>query len=199
MVAAQLPAAAIRDTVTAVFRDPAFNRTSLLQRLGAWLLDLLEAVFSRLRPGPVPTPVFWIMVVLLGLVAAALLARTLALVELTRGRKRRPAAAGTAAAGMDAWAAARQHAARGDYTAAAHALYAALLAALAGPEAIELHESKTIGDYQRELSRRASVRLPRFRDFARTYETVIYGLGFCDQNRYERLQGLAQGMLEPGG
>jgi hypothetical protein len=91
----------------------------------------------------------------------------------------------------DAWSAAQQLAARGDYTAAAHALYAALLDAGARQAQLELHPSKTAGDYVREVRRRSSPIFPSFRDFARAYEFVIYGLGECDRERYERLLSIA--------
>ncbi|MGH7471569.1 MAG: DUF4129 domain-containing protein, partial [Longimicrobiales bacterium] len=81
----------------------------------------------------------------------------------------------------------------------AHALYAGILAALAGRGEVELHESKTIGDYLRDLSARSSAFRVRYRDFARSYEVVIYGIGFCDRERYERLLGLAHYIIEPRG
>ena len=46
--------------------------------------------------------------------------------------------------------------------------------------------SKTAGDYVREVRRRASPIFPSLRDFARAYDIVIYGLGECDRERYER-------------
>jgi hypothetical protein len=88
-------------------------------------------------------------------------------------------------------------AAAGQYTDAAHALYAALLEGVARREQLRLHPSKTAGDYLRELRRRSSQLVPTFRDFARLYEVVVYGLGSCDRDRYERLYVLATGMLTP--
>jgi hypothetical protein len=99
----------------------------------------------------------------------------------------------------DAWSAAQLLASRGDYTAAAHALYAALLDAGARQEQLKLHPSKTAGDYVREVRRHASPMFPRFRDFARAYEIVIYGLGVCDRERYERLLSLALPIVAPRG
>ena len=57
----QIPEAVIADTVAAVFRDPAYHRVALLQRLGAWLLDGVRSILARLEPGRVPSPVFWIL------------------------------------------------------------------------------------------------------------------------------------------
>lgn len=97
----------------------------------------------------------------------------------------------------DRWGEAQRLAAAGRYTEAAHALYAALLDSIARGEELRLHPSKTVGDYARDLRRRSSVLLPRFRDFARSYEVVVYGIGSCDQDRYERLYALATGMVQP--
>lgn len=196
----QVPAAAIRDTAAAVFDDPAFQRSTLLQRIGAWLLDLLEAVLSRLRPGGASEPLFWILVGIIVFVLLALLARGVLLIladgraGVARGGRMR---AGRAA--PDAWAWAARLAGAGDYTAAAHALYAAAVSAIASRGEVELHDSKTIGDYTRELARRSSQWLSGFRAFARSYETVIYGLGGCDRDTYERLHGLARPLVEARG
>jgi hypothetical protein len=188
----------IRDTVAAVFREPAYNRTSLLQIVGAWLNELLGAILLRFRPGRMPAPLFWFIVMVTLLVAAGAVARTATILARQRAARRR-GLLGTAGRGDgDAWLTARQLAGRGDYTAAAHALYAGILDAIARRGEVELHESKTIGDYARDLAARSSAVLDRFRDFARTYEVVIYGIGSCDRDRYERLDGLALRILDSG-
>lgn len=194
----QIPAAAIRDTAAAVFRNPAYTRESFMHRLGTWVLDLLRALFAQLRPGRAPAPVFWVVVGVLGLLLVGLLARLLFGVRLgRRGAARRGAGVGPSSPGeLDPWSAAQRLAERGDYTAGAHALYAAILGAIAGRGDIELRESKTVGDYMRELAARSSGALARFRDFARSYEATIYGLGACDRERYERLRGLAVRLVE---
>jgi hypothetical protein len=195
----QVPESAIRDTAAAVFRDAAYNRTSPLQRLGAWLLDALQAVLLRLRPGQMSAAIYWVFVAMLILLAAAILGRAGYLLYLDRGgfgRRRRSRSVADAMTSGDAWIAARQYAARGDYTSAAHALYAALLQAFAARGDAELHESKTIGDYVRDLAARSSRLLGGFREFARSYETVIYGIGFCDRDRYEQLHGLALRIID---
>jgi hypothetical protein len=197
----QLPDAMIRDTVAAVFSDPAYRRSTLLQRMGAWLLDQIGAFFARLEAVRMSPVLFWALVVLTGLVLMAVLTRWFYLRRLAR----RVRAQGIFLAGapgdraVDAWSIARQLAARAEYTAAAHALYAGILGALAGRGEVELHESKTCGDYVRDLGLRSSAVRSRFRDFTRSYEVVIYGLGFCDRERYERLLGLAHYIVEPRG
>lgn len=96
----------------------------------------------------------------------------------------------------DWWATAQRLAAEGDYTAAAHALYLALLTAAALRGLVSLHDSKTTGDYLRELRRAANrSELNHFTDFTRSYETVIYGIGSCDSARFTRLRALAASML----
>jgi hypothetical protein len=196
----QLSEVMIRDTVAAVFRDPAYRRSTLLQRIGNWVLEWLSSIFSNLNPGGLPPAVFWTSFVLS---VAALLGLIARLVYVTY-RSRESFAQFAQQSGLlggqfDAWAAARKYASLGDYTAAAHALYVAVLRAIAGRGEVELHDSKTIGDYLRDLAARSSAWLSPFRDFARNYETVIYGSGFCDRDRYERLLGLARGMVEAGG
>jgi hypothetical protein len=186
--------AVIRDTVAAVFRDPAYSRDTVLSRIGSWLVEFLQALFARFDRGQMSIPLFWLVWGLVALLLLALAARLLYSLATAYSAPRRRALkfADADAPGVDAWRMAMRHAEAGDYTAAAHALYAALLATLAAETDVELHESKTIGDYLRDLSRRSYAMLSRFREFARTYETVIYGLGSCDRARYERLLGLAQ-------
>ena len=192
----QLPATEIIDTIDAVFRDPAFERSSLLQRFGAWLLDLIGSFLIRLDPRGMPPVVFWLLASTLAVVLLALIARGPRTVRAAAGRA---ASIHAAAEAGDAWNSARELATRGDFTAAAHALYAALLGLIAARGEIELHESKTIGDYVRELARRPSALLGRFREFGRSYEWVIYGQGAVDRAGYDRLDELARRVVQHGG
>ena len=188
----------IRDTVAAVFSDPAYGRPSLLRRIGEWLLNWLGWVLSRLNPNGLPTSVFWILATVCGLIVIAIFARVGYQLYTARQQRALDAGGGRGDAIADAWVLARQHAARGDYTAAAHALYAGLLQSFARNGEVQLDDAKTIGDYIRELSARSSAQLSRFREFARSYETVIYGLGFCDRERFERLEMLASRITTRG-
>ncbi|MGD8277051.1 MAG: DUF4129 domain-containing protein [Gemmatimonadota bacterium] len=194
----QLPADAIRDTAAAVFRAPVYNRTSLLEIIGSWLREHVAAFQLRLRPGRMPAPLFWFVVIVIFLVVVGVVARAVTIMVRERTVRRAGAAGGTGAEPDDAWAMARRFATHGDYTAAAHALYAGILDVIARRDAVELHESKTIGDYARDLAARSSAVLARFREFASDYEVVIYGIGRCDRDRYERLDGLALRILESG-
>jgi hypothetical protein len=197
----QLPEPVIRDTVAAVFSDPAYRRSTLLKRIGQWLLEQLRAFLTWLQPEALPAPVFWTVLTVATIALLAVLARWL--YGWWRARRRGTLAGLERLAGagrpVDGWQLARRHAAGGDYTAAAHALYAGILQLIAGRGELHLHESKTIGDYARELSLRSSHVLSRFREFARTYEVVIYGLGTCDRERFERLLGMADRIAESRG
>jgi hypothetical protein len=189
----QLPEQVIRDTVTAVFRDRAYRNPSLFRRLGRWLLDWIGYLLDKLPDRGFSPVMFWTIVAILAAPIVALIVRYAW--PLRRLRLSKAAAAHASSTAIDYWEVARAHAARGDYTAAAHALYASLLHTIAGGGEIQLDEAKTIGDYSRELSARSSARLSRFREFGRGYETVIYGLGFCDRERFERLRQLAQPII----
>lgn len=101
-----------------------------------------------------------------------------------------------AAEANDPWLVARQLAAEGRYTEAAHALYLALLARVAARVPLRLHASKTAGDYARELRKIAPSVFGPFREFARSYEVVVYGLGECDEARFNGLIDLA-GRIDP--
>jgi len=189
---------AVRDTIATVFRQRVYNRTfqqTLWDQLQQYLAKLLTELLRVLSPSEATGRVVQILVLV---VLALIFVRALIAVAAgdigfglggAIGR-----ATGTAA---DHLAEAQRLAAAGRYTEAAHALYAALLDSLARGEELHLHPSKTVGDYARELRRRSSALLPRYRDFARSYEVVVYGLGVCDQDRYERLYSLASGMVEP--
>ncbi len=188
----QVPERTIRRAVEAVYGAPVFNRTSLWDRFWGWVGEMLGRFFSWLSPmfntlhkSP---PLFWAVIIGLGLLTAAAIARWL---HLWRARIALRIAG-------SAWETERG-AARGDFTAAAHALYAALLDAGARANQLRLHPSKTAGDYVREVRTQSSPIFPNFRDFARAYELVIYGFGECNRDRYERLLSLALPVVRPNG
>ncbi len=186
---------AIHDTVEVVFRQRAYARGFLrmpewLLQFSRWLQELIRGIDLGMERSPV---LYWGSIVLL----AAIL--VLVVVRAAWARSRRVALSGVAeerrarGSGLprDPWLAAQARAARGDFTEAAHALYRALLATLARRGQVKLHPSKTVGDYVRELRSRSSALFSRFRDFARSYEVVVYGVGECDRTRWERLRSLA--------
>lgn len=201
----QIPEATIHRTVEAIFRSTAYNRTSLWDRLWGWAREMLGRFFAWISPAfhvlRHSPPLYWAVIITLGILAAAVVARWL---FLWRAHTARVAAGEgweqlVSGARGDAWAAAQQLAARGNYTAAAHALYAALLDAGAQRHQLRLHPSKTAGDYVREVRRRSPPTFAGFRDFARAYDFVIYGLGECTLERYELLHALALPIVRPNG
>lgn len=167
-------------------------RATLWRRIMDWIGAQLDKLFEAARHSPGTARA---VVVLLVLVSAAIVSRALYL--RWQRRELAPTRRGArGAAGDDPWSAAAALAAGGDHTAAAHALYAALLARLARRERLRRHPSKTAGEYVRELRALASPAHAPFRAFARDYDVVVYGIGTCDATRYGRLLGLADGVLQ---
>lgn len=191
----------VRDSV---FAQPDFNGYSLWEHFLAWLHDRivhLEALLSQLFAGSHHSPLlFWSLTAVLTLLLLAVAARAgyLWYGGTPRGvrgaRARRGRGAGRHA---DPWVTAQEFAAAGDYTAGAHALYAATLDAAEARREIRIHSSKTAGDYAREVRTRAPERFPGFREFARLYESVIYGVGRCDGLLFDRLRSLALPLVRP--
>jgi hypothetical protein len=183
-----LPAGAVQDTIAAVFRQRAYDRAivrTLWDRFWEAVWDGIRFLFDSLGHAPIAARIIEYS---LAAIAVAIVVRAVMLGYLGErawarrgGDRRRTGGRG------DPWAAAQDLAASGRYTEAAHALYAALLQGIASREHVRLHPSKTVGDYARDLRRRSSSLLAPFRDFARSYEIVIYGLRACDRERYDRL------------
>jgi len=199
---ANVPESAVRDAVARAFHGRSGAPVSLRERLWAWIWEMWQRFWEWLGVGEralhVSRP---IEVVILAIVITAVLA-TLARalwVWRARGSAVGPAGlpGGRFARGADPWAEAQALAAAGDFTAAAHALYATLLEYAARGQQVRLHPSKTLGDYGRELRSRRSRLAPGFRAFAGDYESVIYGEQRCDAERYGRLFALATPMLRP--
>lgn len=191
---------AIRDTIAVLTRHAEYDR-SLRQTAFQRFLDWLSELFSPLgRAINTSKPLQQVALALVILLVVAVIARAMVVAHAARiaraaerdgGRGR-----GTAGRLADPWLEAQRLAANGDYTAAAHSAYAAVLLALSRRARIRLHPSKTVGDYARELRRTQSALAPRYREFARLYEVVIYGVGTCDRDRWERLQVLAADLVE---
>ena len=201
----QIPERTIRRAVESVYGQADYGKTSWLTHFLDWLgrmigrfIAWIAPAFGVLRRSP---PLFWAVLIVLGLLTAAAVARWLYLWRARNALRASGADWHQLLGGprTDAWSAAQLLAARGDYTGAAHALYAALLDAGARLKQLELHPSKTAGDYVREVRRISSPIFPGLRDFARAYEFVIYGLGVCDRDRYERLLSIARPIVAPHG
>ena len=187
---------AIADTVAAVLRSRDFaahNSVSIGQLIAEWMWSVFVRLLSFTASHPA---VGLVLKLTLGAIALVILIR-IGYGLLVRYS---PSALGRqhfdSGRGTDWWRTAHQRASDSDYTGAAHALYLALLGSAARSGLVSLHESKTTGDYLREVRRRPdAIDLPRFADFTQSYETVIYGIGICDQERYTRLNNLAATLL----
>ena len=192
--------AVIADTVAAVFSQAEYAR-SLRESLFSRLVEVLYRAWLWFRGLASTDPgMYWVSMIVLSLILLAVVGRIAWVIRARQVRLARLAAeAGgpaRAAAQRDPWLVAQQEAARGNFTDAAHALYLALLESLARRGQLRLHPAKTIGDYVRELRGKSSAFFDGFREFSRSYERVVYGLGACDRERFERLRELAMPILE---
>ena len=198
----QIPESVIADTAAAVFSagEYARERPSLIGRVYRWVKDLFSPLGEATESSPA---LYWSLVVAGGLLVLLVIGRAVYLARLRhagRARDRGSRQAGTAGRRpSDPWQAAETLAASGDFTAAAHALYLALLEGIARRERLRLHPAMTVGDYARALRARSSALFSRFREFATSYETVVYGTGACDRERYERLRSLALPIVRADG
>jgi hypothetical protein len=178
----------IRDSLASVFQNRAYdyNPVSLWEQLLVWLGKLLAPLFKLHAPPAVITALK------IGFVFAIALTIAWVALEIFTNQEERRTINRRRGTMDDAWEAARRLAAAGNFTDAAHALYAALLGSVARRGYVALHDSKTTGDYVRELRPKAApaVSTP-FTEFTRSYETVIYGVGTCDADRYASLYTLA--------
>ena len=180
--------AAIHDTVAHIVSQRAYARnpqSSLLDRLTEWLGDLIARVLQSL--GGVPhgrqiatgaAIVIALLVVARLVLASRLRSEDVALASGARARR---------VSTTDAWREADALARAGRHTEAAHALYRATLTLLAANGLVRLHESKTSGDYARELRAGGSVVHRAFRRFGAHYDRIIYGVGHCDAAGYAAL------------
>ena len=189
------PAGAVQDSVAAIVRQRAYQRSvraTLLDRLLDWLAALIRRFFSGLSEIP---NMKWIILGLAILVVLAISARLWLGSEAEERRRR--ARPGSVQGGGDPWTEADRVAASGDYTAAAHLLYRGVTERLAAAEQIRLHPSKTSGDYARELRMRGSPAHAEFRQFGRRYDHVLFGTGTCDAATYAALREHARGVVSP--
>jgi len=177
----------VHQVVAEILRDRGYRRSVLGSVLGRIAIAIVNAfewlqkMASRI-PGGRTTIITVVTLIALLIVGRIVLASEWRNDGLVR-RRRGPGKAGR----FDPWSEAERLAASGDYTAAAHALYQAVLRRLAGSERIRLHSSKTSGDYWRELRRRGSPVAPAFRTFGRRFDRVIFGIGECSPGEFEAM------------
>jgi hypothetical protein len=196
---ASLPNGAIRDTVAAVFRERRYDRSirdSIVDRVFAWLGRILGDEVRLIADTPAAK--WTLFAIVIAVIVGNIIHMLLARVGDGAHAARRAGGGGRGERDGDPWAAAQRLAAEGNYTDAAHALYRGLIQSVARREQLRIDPAKTTGDYLRDLRRRSSGLVAPFRDFARTYEVVVYGLGVCDQPRYERLVALASAITVVG-
>lgn len=183
----QWTAGDVHDTVAALVRARAYQRSILGSLLGRVLIAIVEAIGKLIKafqqiPGGRTTVIVVVLVIVALIAGRILLTARLEGDEFTRRRRR-----GAQSVRADAWAEAERLAAMGDYTGAAHALYQAVLRRLAGAERIRLHRSKTSGEYSRELRRRGSPAAAPFQKFGRRFDRVIFGVGECSAEEFEQM------------
>ena len=184
--------AEIHDTVAAIARQPQYAtplRQSLFGRALAYVIDWLSDLI-RLFHGSREFRLVVIAataLVVLAVVGRIVISRQLDVLGRREGR------GGTARGERrDFWAMSRELAAAGDYTGACHALYAAVIDALARSGSVKFHSSKTSGDYLSELRRNGSPAVQSFRAFARLFDRVVYGAASAAGDDYERLVRAAE-------
>jgi hypothetical protein len=181
----------IHDTVAAIARQRIFApaRRSLLGRFTEYVFERIAEAINLIRGSPNARV---LVIVAMIAIAIVIVARIVvgSRVDVARTAKRSSGRIGSSRGG--AWATASELAAAGDYTSACHALYAAVLEALARDGALKRHASKTSGDYVRELRMRGSPVVGDFRTFAGDFDHVIYGRGVANEDDYGRLASAAE-------
>lgn len=190
---------AIHDTVAAIVKQLSYRRdlrSTLFDRIVQWIADGYHRLFDAL--GGVPHGRFVATaaaaVVVLLVVARVTYAARLRTASHDGARRR---TIGGIRSG-DPWSEAERLAASGHFTEAAHTLYRATIATLAAGGFVRLHESKTTGDYVRELGRRGAPSHAAFRRFGARYDRIIYGTGICDAEDYRKLLEEARVVLASG-
>lgn len=187
--------AAIRDTIAAITSTSEYQReltTSLASRALRWFSDLLDALFTSVRGAPYGRE---ITIAVVALLVALVIARIVLGVRAERALVAARVPRKATVADLSALADAERLAQAGDFTAAAHALFAALLRACAARGEVRLHPSKTTGDYARELRRRNTPSLRPFQSFRSRYDRVIYGDMQCSAGDYAALSSDARQLL----
>ena len=181
-----------RDSVAAIARGAGYHRQlteSLWSRVWRWVLDRVSEFFSYmsgLRYGREITIALFVVVVLLLVVRLLMGLRDerMSRSGASRGRSR--------SSNLVVLSDAQRLAAAGDFTAAAHALFQALIAASASRGEVRVHPSKTTGDYARELRRRNVTWLRNFQSFRSRYDRVMYGDMTCSADDYRALENDAR-------
>ncbi len=186
---------AIRDTITAIARDPAYSRAlgqSLWDRVLRFLFDQVQRLFEAVSAVQYGRIIVTILVILaVGIVVARLVLGIVA--ERKAGDADKNAGTSTQRAAQ--LADAERLAVNGEYTAAAHVLFAVVLATGSARGEFRVHPSKTLGDYAREIRRRATGWQQPFAAFRHRFDRAMYGNTACSADDYQGLLAAVQAML----
>jgi hypothetical protein len=181
----------VNRAIAAVFQQAAYRR-SLRRTLAEQILDWFDSLFRAIGATMDSHPVLrYIAAAFLVALVIMIAARVAYARKMERAASHGSASVHARAGLKDPWTAAQSAALAGNYLDAAHALYFAVLQALAATDRLVVDSAKTVGDYTRELRRSSSHSLPLYRDFARVYEPVVWGSRDCDRARFEQLSGIA--------
>lgn len=188
---------AIRDTIAAIARDPAYQRDigqSIMGRAMRWFWTQVDRLMDAVHGLPHGRVIaLGVVALLVSLVVARMLIGVRA-EQRTRGRSARTHLQLSRNVSL---ADAERLAQEGNYTAAAHTLFASVLLAGGARGEFKVHPSKTTGDYARELRRRQGAWLRPFQSFRSRYDRVIYGDMRCTAEDYQALERDARTMLAP--
>jgi hypothetical protein len=185
-------ASQIHDTVAAIVRQPAFAGSGRESLLGRFLRYVIARIRDLLEQYHGSASARYVVMASLVVLVLIIIARLVTIRDVDARARRRGVTIRGSAIDADLWGAARQLAADGDFTAASHALYAALLERIARSGDVALHASKTGGDYWRELRRRGSPIAPEFRAFSRRFDRVMFGTGSVTAADFDELVLLAE-------
>ncbi len=181
----------IHDTVAAIVRQRAYAvpvRQTLLGRVFRFIGDELRQLIELVGG--------WENARIIVIAAVALLVVAIAgRIVVGRGLELRRQTAGSlqivGSSRRDYWVLAAEFEQRGDFVAASHALYLAVLDALGRAGALTFHASKTVGDYVRDLRQRRSPSLGAFQEFGTRFERDVFGAEPPSALTYHRLTELA--------
>ncbi len=186
---------AIRDTISVIAKDPAYNRAlsqSLIERLLRFIFDQLQHLFDVTSSVPYGRTIVTVLVILaVGIVVARLVLGIVAEGQRGDAREREGALTHRAAQLADA----ERLALRGEYTAAAHLLFAVVLSTGSARGAFREHPSKTLGDYAREIRRGGTGWQQPFAAFRHRFDHAMYGNTACNAEDYQGMLAAVQTML----
>lgn len=177
-------------------RGPEFARSGRESLLGRFLRYVLAQIRDLLSHYRGSASARYVVIAALVALVLIVIARIVIARDADAQIRRRGIASRRSSPDADLWGSARALAAAGDFAAASHALYAALLERMARQGQVALHASKTGGDYWRELRRRGSPLAGDFRVFARRFDRVMFGASSVTSADFDELAGLADRVLD---